>query len=251
MMKPSEWAFCLAAALLAAFALDAVPIFARGLSVSLLVAFPVLSIIQARLLMTTDLSRLARLPLYFSTMATLWLLAILALLAAQHGNFPVASIGFDRITLSAFAGWTAFVLAAALLLYALTRYFRVAESPALVHLLPRSWKDRLVFVFVAITAGVTEEIVFRGFLITALSLVLPNLWLAALVSATVFGLLHAYQGWLGIGRTALLGLVLAVPFIWTSSIMPGIAAHTIIDLVGGLWLGRERSATFSHCAKPK
>ncbi len=41
-----------------------------------------------------------------------------------------------------------------------------------------------------------------------------------LLSSAIFGLLHSYQGMNGILRTALIGLVLAVPFLLTGSILP-------------------------------
>jgi uncharacterized protein len=241
-VRPRDLVLCTIVATVVALGLDAVPVIARALTVSLLVPFPMMSVMQARLLAQIDVTQLPRIRLYVMSSATLWVLAFLAVWAAQASRFPAATIGFDRIGTRPFIAWTVFGLGAAALLMAITKLMRLPESAALEHLLPRSIKERIVFVGAAITAGITEEIVFRGFLISALALVLPNVWLAALVSSIVFGMLHAYQGWIGMGRTAVLGFALAVPFLLTSSIMPSIVAHIVIDLIGGLWFARALRA---------
>ena len=240
-MRIADWIFAALATVAVGWALAAVPDQAQIMATVLLVPLPVLSIVQARILARTDLTKVSRMSLYATSVFTLWTLAFASLAAAQASGFPAAIVGFDRITMPAFVSWTLFLFAAAAALFALTRYLDWPESPALLHVLPRTRLEKLIFVFVAFTAGITEEIIFRGFLIAALAVVMPNLWLAAIASSVAFGMLHAYQGRVGIGRTALTGFVLAVPFVMTSSIMPGIVAHTMIDLVGGLLLTGEES----------
>src|SRR5690606_3911022 len=58
----------------------------------------------------------------------------------------------------------------------------------------------------------------------------------AVLSSLVFGVLHAYQGTIGIVRTFLMGSVLATGFVLSGSLWPAIIAHTAIDLVAGLVL---------------
>jgi membrane protease YdiL (CAAX protease family) len=53
----------------------------------------------------------------------------------------------------------------------------------------------------------------------------------------MFGLLHAYQGWLGMVRTAVLGMVFATSFLVTGTLWPVIIAHAALDVLGGLVLG--------------
>jgi len=72
-----------------------------------------------------------------------------------------------------------------------------------------------------------------------LTLLLGWSWGAALLSSTLFGLLHAYQGWLGIVRTAALGFVLAASFIITGALWPAILAHAILDVMAGVFLGES------------
>src|SRR5262249_43179689 len=67
-------------------------------------------------------------------------------------------------------------------------------------LLPNNAAERAAWIVLSLTAGVCEEILFRGFLIRFLHggvLVLPAAGALA-VSSLVFGLGHAYQGFKGV-----------------------------------------------------
>ena len=113
----------------------------------------------------------------------------------------------------------------------------IRETPLLHQLLPRTGPEKVVFVFLSLAAGMGEELAFRGFAIPTLALVTGSDWGAALISSMAFGVLHAYQGWLGILRTGAMGLLLAASFILSGSLWPAILAHAILDLVSGLLLG--------------
>ncbi len=80
---------------------------------------------------------------------------------------------------------------------------------------------------------------YRGYAIAVLAPIVGNVWGAAVLSSCVFGLLHAYQGALGVVRTCLLGLCLAASFILSGSLWPAIIAHAAVDLIGGLVLGER------------
>lgn len=80
----------------------------------------------------------------------------------------------------------------------------------LAHLMPRSMDERQWWVIVSITAGITEEIVCRGYLL-ALVAHFATLWIAAPIAALLFGIGHAYQG----------------------SLLPAIIVHCIVDLISG------------------
>jgi CAAX protease family protein len=69
------------------------------------------------------------------------------------------------------------------------------------------------------------------------------------VSSTAFGLLHAYQGWLGILRTALLGALFGAAFVITRDLWAIMIAHAGVDLVVGLLLG-DRLLTESDRLDP-
>ncbi|MFQ5768734.1 MAG: CPBP family intramembrane glutamic endopeptidase [Acidobacteriota bacterium] len=181
-----------------------------------------------------------RLVLYRSAMTTSWGMALMgAAVLWWDQSLSPGEVGLKMIGLGSFLGWSTATLAglaAAAGLFALIRRLTGrAESASLRHLIPRTRAERKLYILVAATAGITEEFVFRGLAITALSKI-PLLsfpggqwWAAGLVSAS-FGLGHGYQEALGMARAGLLGLGLAVPFLLTGSLLPGMAAHGLLDL---------------------
>lgn len=89
--------------------------------------------------------------------------------------------------------------------------------------------------FVALAAvilfvGVYEELTARGLLLSRCRTVLPGTWAPIMASSVMFGLGHAYQGWLGVAQTTLLGVVLAWYTIRWSTLWPAIVAHATLDL---------------------
>jgi uncharacterized protein len=190
-----------------------------------------------------------RSALYASTALGLWALAALVLAGALLSGWGTAALGLTWPGTASFAAWTAAASLAGAALLALAPALGLPESPLLHHLLPRTAGERAAFAGVSVTAGVTEELVFRGFLVTALIVIVGSPLAAALIAAAAFGLSHAYQGRVGALRAAVLGLLLTVPFLATGSILAPMAAHVLLDLFGGLWLGprlRARAADGDH-----
>mgnify|MGYP001091053060 CR=1 FL=1 len=102
----------------------------------------------------------------------------------------------------------------------------------LVHYLPYTRRDLHYFYGVLITAGIVEEIVYRGFVLWYLVMFMP-LWVAMAVSSIAFGLGHSYQGAGGAIRVALLGLFFAIFYVLTGSIFLPIIAHIVLDVLQG------------------
>jgi membrane protease YdiL (CAAX protease family) len=204
----------------------------------LLELIPALSIAQMPLI--DDETPLPRLPVYLSSAVLILVMGGLALLVGVH-EFGSEPLGLGSFPWGPFALWVVGITSAALvLLWVFLRIRRAAgisETPLLVQLLPETPREKVVFVFLSISAGVGEELAYRGFLIPALTLVLGWSWGAAILSSLVFGLLHGYQGWLGVIRTALLGFVLASSFILSGVLWPAIVAHAILDVLAGIVLG--------------
>lgn len=75
---------------------------------------------------------------------------------------------------------------------------------------PATARERWLATGVAISAGVTEEIKYRGLFVAAgVGVVHLPLWAAVLASSVVFGFAHRYQGSRGMIGTGFLGLVFA------------------------------------------
>lgn len=99
-------------------------------------------------------------------------------------------------------------------------------------LLPVSREERKLFVGVALTAGVCEEVVFRWFGITYIRWLAPESSDALVIAAiaVVFGLAHYYQGKLGVLMTGVAGALFTWLTLATGSLVPAIIIHALIDL---------------------
>jgi membrane protease YdiL (CAAX protease family) len=143
-----------------------------------------------------------------------------------------------------------------LLLYLLDLYYEVGSAESReetrrefkkLGFLPVTATQFLHFVFLAVAAGVGEEIVYRGFMITYLTNLLGDTgWAVAavlLVPAVAFGLGHIYQGWKAVGKIIAMAVLFGFFYLRTNTLWPLILVHTAVDVLGGLlsWylLGRE------------
>ncbi len=104
--------------------------------------------------------------------------------------------------------------------------------------LPATATEYLHFLFLCVAAGVGEEIVYRGFLITYLTEVVGQTGWAAAVALTVpalsFGLAHLYQGRAAVVKIIAMALLFGFFFLRSGSLWPLILLHTAIDATGGL-----------------
>lgn len=115
-------------------------------------------------------------------------------------------------------------------------------------LLPHTPAERKLFWLVSLTAGVCEEIFYRGFLTWYLA-VWIGLVPAVFVSAIIFGFGHIYLGLAHVPRTALVGLVMAGVALGSASLWPAMLLHAAIDWNSGEMgfriLGRTTGANSS------
>ena len=236
-MKLARWLIVLGGASAVAWLqLAGIPDAARFWTVILLVPMPALLIVQGRKL--GEIESLPRSEAYVSSIASLWMLALATLLVARVGGYSLADLGLlppQAVHTAVWAG--ALTVAGVAVLFAF-RFAGVREPRLIRDLMPVTARERWLFTAVSITAGVCEEIVFRGFLIHVLYGATGSLALTLLLSSGAFGVAHAYQEPVGAVRAALLGLLLALPFTIDGTIVPSIIAHAAIDILSGLWLSR-------------
>ena len=103
---------------------------------------------------------------------------------------------------------------------------------------PVGSKEVAAFALVSITAGICEEILYRGWLVTFLSGLSGSVWIGAVAASVLFGVGHAYQGRQGMIATGLLGALFGSMFVLVKSLVPGQVIHAAIDLVNGILAGR-------------
>jgi len=85
---------------------------------------------------------------------------------------------------------------------------------------------------VSIGAGISEELAFRGFLFYYLSVYVPqvNSLEKVLLTSLIFGVAHLYQGWQGVAKTGLIGLILAGFYVLTGSLLLPMVVHAVNDM---------------------
>lgn len=99
-------------------------------------------------------------------------------------------------------------------------------------IIPQNGNELARFYGLSITAGIVEEILWRGFLIWYLSQFMP-LWAAALVSTLGFAMAHAYQGLSHLPQITAVGAAFAGLYLLAGSIWLPIILHAAVDIVQG------------------
>ena len=95
---------------------------------------------------------------------------------------------------------------------------------------PSTLLEGILAVVVAISAGVCEEIIFRGYLQRQFRALTGSVAIAVLLQAVVFGVPHVYQGTRIAATASLYGILFGVLAHWRRSLRPGILAHAWSDI---------------------
>jgi uncharacterized protein len=98
-------------------------------------------------------------------------------------------------------------------------------------LFPDSRQERNWFGVLSVGAGISEELVYRGFLMYYVGEYVPhsNMTERVLLTSVIFGLAHIYQGWKRAIPTGILGLIFAVMYVISGSLLLPIVVHAATD----------------------
>jgi uncharacterized protein len=99
------------------------------------------------------------------------------------------------------------------------------------HLFPVTRKETRLWDLVSLNAGITEELLYRGYLFHMLALLFPDysLLFILIVSTSIFGIGHICQG-LEVIKSTILGLFYGFLYIVFDSIVPLMIIHFVQDL---------------------
>ena len=103
---------------------------------------------------------------------------------------------------------------------------------------PQGLGHWMLWIALAASAGLIEEITMRGYGIGFLLRAGANRWGAAVGMALYFGLLHVYEGAAAVPVIAIWGLLFALSYLETGSLLPGIIAHSLVDAIAPLLVGK-------------
>jgi membrane protease YdiL (CAAX protease family) len=89
-----------------------------------------------------------------------------------------------------------------------------------------------VLILTAITAGITEELIFRAYLVPRLEVIFKNKYVPVIISSLAFGLIHyRYHSLSEVIFATLFGVVFAIHYQWYRNIKILILTHACIDFI--------------------
>jgi membrane protease YdiL (CAAX protease family) len=184
----------------------------------------------------------ARLREYRATIAIQWGLVLLTLIVWLAPGRELPELGF-RLH-GGVAGWIGLAVTAAAVGFLFYQWFAIRsldhvgreklhrQIDSVRDLLPRSGAEYRTFQALAITAGVCEEILYRGFLLAFLSRFVGE-WPAVFIGGAIFGGAHFYQGIVGCFKTGAIGIAAGALYVLSDSLLWPVIVHAAIDLHGG------------------
>ncbi len=193
------------------------------------------------LLAMPHVSSMERLVLYASTIAFQWLAVVAVAWRAWAHGYTASQLGLSlhdrtRLIVASIVG------AATIATLQWLNLRRVGKVPLerrgplqaiAERILPQSSVELLPYLALAITAGLCEEFLYRGFGMAVFSRLGLQAWAVVLLSSILFGLAHSYQGRGGIVMTLLIGVILGMSRIVYDSLVPAIFWHSAVDVVAG------------------
>jgi membrane protease YdiL (CAAX protease family) len=195
-----------------------------------------------------ETGKLKKVKMYVRLMLGLWIPAGLVLILLSTGRLTLTDLGlgwFKPYGLT-WLFYSSVVLAMLYFLYlayslvalrinAIKKTSIKQKLPDKVKLLlPITKKEKKVWALTALTAGITEELLFRGFLFFLMTALFPglNIFIILGISTLIFGIGHLYQGPAEAVKPMILGLLFGLFYISFGTILPCIILHAMQDLCG-------------------
>jgi len=92
--------------------------------------------------------------------------------------------------------------------------------------------NKMLLVFTLLTAGIVEELLFRGYLLPRLAILFNNPYIAVFVSSLLFALVHAGYGTItNVTGPFIIGAVFAIHYLKYRNIVFLIIFHSVWDLL--------------------
>jgi len=207
---------------------------------SILIVFPLLDLVLEKYRFKNKISE------YLKASFLLWAVTAFLMYAFSMGALGVSAP--DDISSSALLNITALLAILAFVVFmaysavsiSTNRDVQARVSSAIQsgrdsmnELLPATRREYLIFVLiVSVSAGICEELLFRWYLLAWLELH-ANWLLASVISSLVFGLWHLYLGWIHVIKSAAVGFLLCLLYLYFESIVFVIVLHILMDVHAG------------------
>jgi membrane protease YdiL (CAAX protease family) len=211
------------------------------MAAALALAFPAWDYYEAKRLRTVR-HPLARTHCYLRCLAVLWLAAFAAMAIMPLPSLWNASPEMRALTGATSPEFTPIMITAlsvGLLMPLALAWFHngmrakiFEQLKEIDYLLPQSRSEIALFAGVSVTAGICEEVLFRGFLFAYLQSSPWNLdpLTTVIVSSAMFGIAHFGQGVKGMLLTGMVGAAMGMLYVITGTLLAPIIVHILIDL---------------------
>jgi membrane protease YdiL (CAAX protease family) len=105
------------------------------------------------------------------------------------------------------------------------------SSPPTSLVPPRGATDVLLALVLVVVVAISEETIFRGYLLLRLRPLVHSAGLALLLASMIFALGHGYEGTAGMVTVGVIGAVFGVVFLWRRSLVAPATMHFLLDAI--------------------
>ena len=168
-------------------------------------------------------------------LAILAITAFLLWIVTSKEKRPLSSIGLRADHIGRSLAW-AVVLAAACLAAAvacLAIYgamgVHYGEGQSISRALP-------VTMLTVVRAGISEEVLYRGYAIERLQSLTGSKWIAVAISLPLFAAFHFRQGLAGVVIALVVGAVLTAFYLWKRDLLANMVGHFLVDFIPNVLL---------------
>jgi uncharacterized protein len=211
------------------------------------VALPLLAIMQSpKESPNVVFNSSQKLKIYLSNCFSLFIMAAVIVSVWLLFNRPLTELGLTE-SITATSSWLWAVVAFALL-YALDTVISVSTKKRLAASI-NDWKKRTPFMptkkrelpgffLLCLCAGIFEEVVYRGYLVTYYSYLFESSAarqsLSVVLPALVFSMSHFYQGTKAVIKIFIFSVFFGYIFIQSGSLLIVMLIHLLVNVAGGL-----------------
>ena len=212
--------------------------------------YPILGLLEMRKLKfryDQDLP-VQKVKFFYSNILWAWIPVIIIFIVVLLTNTDFRELGFKWIELSrtTISSWIKYSIIGIYIIYFLYCLYSIislktdeASRQKIAKKIPEHFRlflpvtkqEKNVWILVAITAGVAEEIIYRGYFFYCLSYIFPGLSIHHILFLTtlIFGIGHLYLG-MEVIKSTILGLIFGIFYIVFDSLIPVILIHVLQDL---------------------
>jgi membrane protease YdiL (CAAX protease family) len=212
-----------------------------GILVAVIVGISTLSGLQSRGQSFAG-SHIAR---YSETIAWEWLLAALAWWGLRMRGVPLRRLLGQRRSGArewlrdfgaALLFWIVAMIVLAAIAAVLTLLHLIHPQKAVIALAPSGGAEMILWIALCVSAGIAEEVIFRGYLLQQFASLRGKLWIGIIASSLLFGAGHGYEGVGGMIAISAYGAMFCALALERRSLRAGMMAHAWHDTITGIAL---------------